>query len=104
LFNLLDNSIRFSDVNGKIEIKGVLQKGQEIAISIRDFGEGIEKDELPHIFERTYRVEKSRNKQYGGAGLGLAIVKTIVERHNGTITVSSVLGQGSTFTIVIPIH
>jgi len=103
LFNLLDNAIRFSKEKGKIEIR-VFVHEQKLHISIRDFGEGIDKEELPRIFERTYRVEKSRNKQYGGAGLGLAIAKTIAERHGGTITVSSELGKGSTFTVMVPIN
>ncbi|MGZ4161333.1 MAG: sensor histidine kinase, partial [Neobacillus sp.] len=77
---------------------------QELGISICDSGKGISKDDLPHIFERTYRVEKSRNLQFGGAGLGLAIAKTIAESHDGTIIVTSELGIGSTFTIIIPIH
>jgi two-component system sensor histidine kinase SaeS len=103
LFNLLDNAIRFTEIDGKIDINVVRQNDREIAISIRDFGEGIDENELSHIFERTYRVEKSRNKQYGGAGLGLAIVKTIAERHKGTVTVNSSPGKGSTFTVIIPI-
>ena len=103
LFNLIDNAIRFSKVNGTIRIKVTLLTDEELGISIRDFGEGIPKNEIPHIFERTFRVEKSRNLQFGGAGLGLAIAKTIAEGHNGAITVSSEEREGSTFTIIIPI-
>ncbi len=62
---------------------------------------GLALEELPYIFERTYRIEKSRNKKFGGAGLGLAIAKTIVERHNGVITASSEVGNGSEFSIVL---
>ncbi|MCM2534033.1 ATP-binding protein [Neobacillus pocheonensis] len=104
LFNLIDNAIRFSRVNGTIKIEVNLLEKQMLGISILDFGEGISKEDLPHIFERTYRVEKSRNLQFGGAGLGLAIAKTIAESHDGTIVVTSELGEGSTFTVVIPIH
>ncbi|MBT2737388.1 ATP-binding protein [Bacillus sp. ISL-7] len=103
LFNLLDNAIRFSEVNGTININVCLPSDHMLEISICDFGEGLSKDELPHIFERTYRVEKSRNQQFGGAGLGLAIAKTIVESHDGTISVTSELEKGSTFTVTIPI-
>jgi two-component system sensor histidine kinase SaeS len=104
LFNLLDNAIRFSKVNGTIKIVVNILPEQKLGISIRDSGEGISKEDLPHIFKRTYRVEKSRNLQFGGAGLGLAMAKTIAESHDGTIIVTSVLGTGSTFTIIIPIH
>ena len=104
LFNLLDNAIRFSEEGGLITLVVVTLPDQKIEISIRDEGEGISKEELPHIFERTYRVEKSRNQKFGGGGLGLAIAKTIVERHNGVITVISEVGKGSEFSIVIPIN
>jgi two-component system, OmpR family, sensor histidine kinase SaeS len=104
LFNLIDNAIRFSKVNGTIRIEVTVLSDEKLRISIQDFGEGIPEDELPHIFERTYRVEKSRNLQFGGAGLGLAIAKSIVESHKGTLSVSSVEGEGSNFSIIIPIH
>lgn len=104
IFNLLDNAIRFSKEGGFITLKVVTLPNQKIEISIRDEGEGISKEELPHIFERTYRIEKSRNQKFGGAGLGLAIAKTIVERHNGIITAKSVVGRGSEFIIVLPIN
>lgn len=103
LFNLLDNAIRFSKENGTIMIKVTPLTDEELGISIQDFGEGIPGNEIPHIFERTYRVEKSRNLQFGGAGLGLAIAKTIAESHDGIINVSSKVGEGSTFTIILPI-
>lgn len=104
LFNLLDNAIRFSKVDGTIKVKVVSRADHMLEISLRDYGDGIDKEELPHIFERTYRVEKSRNLQFGGAGLGLAIAKTIVESHQGTIAVSSEPGKGSTFTLLVPLN
>lgn len=104
LFNLLDNAIRFSKVDGTIQVKVVSRADHMLEISLRDYGDGIDKEELPHIFERTYRVEKSRNLQFGGAGLGLAIAKTIVESHQGTIAVSSEPGKGSTFTLLVPLN
>lgn len=104
LFNLLDNAIRFSKVDGTIKVKVVSRADHKLEVSLRDYGDGIDKEELPHIFERTYRVEKSRNLQFGGAGLGLAIAKTIVESHQGTIAVSSEPGKGSTFTLLVPIN
>lgn len=104
LFNILDNAIRFSDEGGLITLSVVALPNQKIRISIRDEGEGISKEELPHIFERTYRIEKSRNKKFGGAGLGLAIAKTVVEKHKGSITATSEVGKGSEFMIVLPIN
>lgn len=104
LFNLLDNAIRFSEEGGLITLSVVTLPDQKIKISIRDEGEGISNEELPYIFERTYRIEKSRNKKFGGAGLGLAIAKTIVEKHNGVINATSIVGKGSEFIIVLPIN
>lgn len=104
LFNLLDNAIRFSEEGGLITLTAVILPNQKMEISIRDEGEGIMKEELSHIFERTYRIEKSRNQKFGGAGLGLAIAKTIVERHKGVIKATSEVGKGSEFSIVIPIN
>lgn len=104
LFNILDNAISFSEEGGSIILSVLSLPNQKVKLSIRDHGEGISKDELPYIFERTYRVEKSRNQKFGGAGLGLAIAKTIVERHHGVISVDSEVGKGSEFTIVIPIN
>lgn len=104
LFNILDNAICFSEEGGSITLSVVHLPNHKMEISIRDEGEGISQEELPHIFERTYRVEKSRNQKFGGAGLGLAIAKTIVERHHGIISVKSEVGIGSEFIIVMPIH
>ncbi|PLR66962.1 HAMP domain-containing sensor histidine kinase [Bacillus sp. UMB0893] len=104
LFNVLDNAIRFSEAGGTICLTVVSLPNQKIQISIKDEGEGICIEELPHIFKRTYRIEKSRNQKFGGAGLGLAIAKTIVERHNGVITVESEVGKGSEFLIVLPMN
>lgn len=101
LFNLLDNDIRFSEEGGFITLSVGTLPHQKIKMSIRDEGEEISKEELPHIFERTYRIEKFRNKKFGGAGLGLAIAKTIVEKHNGVITAASEVGKGSEFIIVL---
>ena len=74
--------------------------GSEVSVS--DSGPGIDEDELPHVFERFYRVEKSRSRSAGGSGLGLAIAKELVEIHGGRIWVESQAGKGSKFTFAIP--
>jgi two-component system sensor histidine kinase BaeS len=76
--------------------------GSFVAIDVIDRGEGIDPQHLPHVFDRFWRAEKSRNRRTGGSGLGLAIVRKLVEAHGGTVTVRSALGAGATFTIRLP--
>lgn len=76
--------------------------GSNVEVSVRDSGEGIRAEDLPHIFERFYRGEKSRNRGTGGAGLGLAIARGIVRAHGGDIRVESDIGKGTAFTFTIP--
>jgi two-component system phosphate regulon sensor histidine kinase PhoR len=102
VMNLLDNAIKYSTPGGTIEIHAV-KKYDEVLISICDHGIGIEKEHLPRLFERFYRVDKARSRKLGGTGLGLAIVKHIVQAHNGKVTVESRPGKGSTFTLHFPI-
>jgi two-component system phosphate regulon sensor histidine kinase PhoR len=78
------------------------QSDQSVEIKVRDTGAGIPAQDLPHIFDRFYRVEKHRARASGGSGLGLAIVKGIVETHGGIMSVASVEGEGTTFTIILP--
>lgn len=78
----------------------VTDKKESIQIIVKDEGEGIPEKDLPHIFERFYRVDKSRTRATGGSGLGLAIVKEIIELHRGSISVKSELGHGTIFTIL----
>ena len=102
MVNLLDNAIKYSDPGGKVEIScGVV--GREIEIKVRDNGCGIEKKHLSRVFERFYRVDKSRSRELGGTGLGLSIVKHIVQAHRGRVDVESMVGEGSTFKIFLPV-
>ena len=100
--NLLDNAIRYSPDGGKISL--TLRRAEEMAvISIVDTGIGISEEDIPHIFERFYRVDKARSRVENGVGLGLAICKYIAEIHGGRIEVISRLGEGSTFSVWLPI-
>jgi two-component system phosphate regulon sensor histidine kinase PhoR len=101
LMNLLENGIKYSPATAHLTVYLKEQVG-EVLIAIQDRGIGIPKDDLPHIFERFYTVNKAHSRRLGGAGLGLSIVKTIIEKHEGAISVASVIGQGTTFTILIP--
>lgn len=100
VLNLLNNAYSHSSIGSRIFVKAT-NDDTHIKIEIEDEGEGIPKQDLPHIFERFYRVDKSRTRSTGGSGLGLAIVKEIVELHGGNISVKSKLGHGTTFTIYL---
>lgn len=101
VINLLDNAAKYSHPPAKITIK-LEWEGDEACISIADQGIGIPPADLEHIFERFYTVDKARSRR--GAGLGLSIVRTIIEKHHGTISVTSAVGEGTTFPIRLPIH
>ncbi|WP_243525894.1 ATP-binding protein [Bacillus pseudomycoides] len=102
IINILNNAYTHSPEQSRITIS-VTEHKTQIKISIQDTGEGIPKEDIPHIFERFYRVDKARSRSTGGTGLGLAIVKEIVELHGGEITVTSEVNRGSCFTISLPI-
>lgn len=103
LLNILENGIKYSPTPAHLKICLQEQFGTFI-IKIQDQGMGIPKKDLPHIFERFYTVSKNQSRRLGGAGLGLYLVKSIVEKHEGTVSVQSTLGQGTTFTLVLPQH
>jgi two-component system phosphate regulon sensor histidine kinase PhoR len=101
-FNLVDNAVKYSEQEGRVDIS-VRVKGSSIVVEIKDTGIGIPEQDLSRVFERFYRVDKARSREQGGTGLGLSIVKHIMQAHKGEISVQSTLGQGSTFTLSIPI-
>lgn len=103
IINLLDNAAKYSPKPAHITIR-IFKKAEDACITIADRGIGIPSADLEHIFERFYTADKARSRRLGGAGLGLSIVHTIIEKHHGTISVSSVLGEGTTFTICLPIQ
>ena len=100
--NLVDNAIKYSEPGGGIMVTAT-REGDRAAICVRDWGCGIEPMHVPRLFERFYRVDKARSRELGGTGLGLAIVKHIVLVHAGTIDVESEVGEGSKFSILIPL-
>lgn len=101
LTNLLSNAIKYTSKSGKISLEVQDTKENGIVI-IQDNGIGIPEKDLPHIFERFYRIDQSRNRSTGGSGIGLTIVKSIVVAHGGSVQVESEYGKGSKFTILIP--
>lgn len=103
LINLLDNAQKHTYPKTTITID-VTQTLNEVTITLMDEGEGIPKKDLPYIFDRLYRVDKSRSRERGGSGLGLAITKEIIEAHDGTIAIESEVGQGTTVRITLPKH
>jgi len=102
LMNLLDNAIKYSGSHQPVEV-GAEVVGDRIALVVRDHGIGIPTRDLERIFERFYRVDRARSRETGGTGLGLAIVRHVVQAHGGEVTVTSSEGEGSTFTIQVPI-
>jgi len=102
LYNLIDNAIKFNRAEGIVTITTEQQNGR-VAIHIEDTGVGIAVQDLPRVFERLYRADKSRSRRTEGTGLGLAIVKHLVQAHGGEITVKSELGRGSRFTFTLPL-
>jgi len=100
--NLLSNAIKYTPAEGSIMISAKLME-QNCIVSVSDTGEGISAEELPLIFDRFYKVDRARTHETHSSGLGLAISQKIVEAHNGTIEVTSTLGEGTTFTVTLPL-
>ena len=101
LLNMLDNAIKYTPSGGDVTA-GWRVAEQQVEVWVRDSGVGIASEDLPHVFDRFYRVDKARSRAEGGTGLGLAISRWIAEAHGGSISVQSAPGQGATFTITLP--
>lgn len=100
--NLLNNACKYTPAGGRVQLKLVI-RSHRVSIQVEDNGIGIPSDDLPHIFDRFYRVDVARSRQTGGFGLGLAIARQIIEAHGGLISVESTLAQGTTFDVCLPI-
>jgi two-component system sensor histidine kinase SenX3 len=102
LFNLLDNAVKYSDPGSEV---AVLVTGDDdtVRISVQDRGIGIPAKDIERVFERFYRVDRARSRETGGTGLGLAIVRHVATNHGGSVSVTSQEGDGSTFTLRIPV-
>ena len=102
LRNLLVNAINYTPAGGRVNLTVVPRRG-DVEVTVRDTGIGIPAEELPHVFERFYRVDKSRSRATGGVGLGLTIARRLVEAHGGRISVTSLPGRGTTFSFTVPV-
>jgi two-component system sensor histidine kinase BaeS len=102
LGNLVSNALRHTPVGGQISLAAA-QEGNDVLLTVQDTGVGIASSKLPRIFDRFYRGDDARQADEGESGLGLAIAKSLVELHGGTISVESILGEGTTFTIALPV-
>ncbi|MDX3749244.1 HAMP domain-containing sensor histidine kinase [Streptomyces sp. AK08-02] len=103
--NLLSNAVRHTPADGSVTLRWyVTEAGDELAVEVADTGSGIPAGDLPYVFDRFWRAEKSRNRSTGGSGLGLAIVLKLAEAHGGTVDVASTEGEGATFTLRLPVR
>lgn len=101
VINLLTNAIKCSEAGGRVIIEAA-ERDNQISLRVQDFGCGIDKEHIPRLFERFYRVDLARSRNLGGTGLGLAIVKHVVHAHRGEVQVTSTPGKGSCFTLLLP--
>lgn len=102
LLNLVDNAVKYTPQGGKVTLS-LTKDDTWVKIAVQDTGIGIAAENIPNLFDRFYRVDKARSRDAGGTGLGLAIAKSVVDAHNGKITVESQIGKGSTFTVWLPL-
>ncbi|MGH7145568.1 MAG: HAMP domain-containing sensor histidine kinase, partial [Planctomycetota bacterium] len=103
LVNLIDNAVKYSDAGKAVKITAAAA-GSEVTVKVRDFGPGIERQHLERLGERFYRVDKARSRKLGGTGLGLAIARQIMQAHGGRLEIESTVGEGSTFSVILPVH
>lgn len=101
--NIVENAVKYTDPGGNIEVK-LFRNGETVSFVVNDDGQGISEEELPLIFDRFYRADKSRNRERRGFGLGLSIANRIVESHGGEIIARSRIGEGSSFEIKLPLR
>ena len=102
LVNLISNALKYTLSGGEVQIN-IINCENTIELNVNDTGQGIPEEDLPHIFERFYRADKSRNRMTGGSGIGLTIVKAIVEAHKGTVKATSRINVGTSFIVRLPI-
>lgn len=104
-YNLIDNAIKYTEKSGTVTVSLVSSKDgiHKAVFKVTDSGIGISTEDLPHLFDRFYRVDKARTREVGGVGLGLSICSEIVKTHKGEITVDSIEGRGTTFTVKLPL-
>jgi signal transduction histidine kinase len=102
LGNLLDNGVKFNARGGRVEVSAERDPGGFALVHVRDTGPGIPRGDLPRVFERFYRADRSRSREAGGSGLGLAIVKHLAIAHGGGVEVESLQGKGTHFTVRLP--
>jgi two-component system, sensor histidine kinase ChiS len=101
--NILSNAFKFTTENGAVSLNLRADNNQQAIISVSDTGIGIPSDQLNHVFDRFYQVDNSQTREYEGSGIGMALAKELVELHQGTITLESEFGKGSTFTVRLPL-
>ena len=102
LYNLLDNAVKYSNPGGTVFLRAE-PNGEMVRISVADQGAGIAREDLPRIFERFYRADKSRSSEQSGTGLGLSIVKHVAQLHGGSVEATSELGKGTTISVILPV-
>ncbi|HTU90787.1 MAG TPA: ATP-binding protein [Gemmataceae bacterium] len=103
LDNLLDNAVKYTPEGGRVSVRW-RREGEQVCLEVADTGIGIPPADLPRIFERFYRVDKARSREMGGTGLGLSIVKHLAQAMHGSVRAASRSGQGTTFTVCLPLH
>ena len=101
-YNIIENGIKYTPDGGRVSVR-LRRSGRDAVLEIEDSGVGIPKEDVPHVFDRFYRVDKARSRDTGGTGLGLSIVQQIVRLHAGSVTVQSEQGKGTTFIVQLPV-